>query len=181
MRHEIPAGKNLPNDFNVIIEIPAHSGPTKYEMDKDYGMLVIDRFMATSMGYPCNYGYVPSTLADDGDPVDALVLTPFEVVPGCLIRCRPIALLNMMDEKGQDSKVLALPIEKVCIQYKHIQTINDLPEITLDGIVHFFESYKALEPNKWVKLKGWEGKESAIREIENGVKAYKEKCTEKCC
>jgi inorganic pyrophosphatase len=169
---QVSAGKNIPNEFNVIIEIPANSGPTKYEMDKESGLLTIDRFMPTSMAYPCNYGFVPSTLSDDGDPVDVLVMTPFEVIPGCLIRCRALGLLNMTDESGEDSKVLAVPIEKICMQYHHFQTLQDVPPIVLDGIVHFFETYKSLEPGKWVKLKGWSDKEAANQEVEKGARQY---------
>lgn len=169
----IPAGQNIPQDFNVIIEIPANGSSVKYEVDKETGLLTVDRFMPTAMHYPCNYGFVPSTLAPDGDPADVLVMTPFEVQAGCLIRARAIGVLKMTDEAGEDSKILAVPVEKICMQYRHIQSLDDIEPIILDGIKHFFEHYKQLEPNKWVKVNGWEDKASAEREIVDSVKRYK--------
>ncbi len=164
---KISAGKQIPDDINVIIEIPAHASPVKYELDKDSGLLTVDRFMPTAMHYPCNYGYVPSTLADDGDPVDVLVMTPFSVQPGSLIRVRALGMLNMTDESGEDSKILAVPIEKVCVQFAKLKSLEDVSSVLLDSIVHFFEHYKDLEPNKWVKVKGWEDIEAAKKEIED--------------
>jgi len=169
---QIPAGKDIPNDINVIIEIPANGSQVKYEVDKDSGLLIVDRFMPTAMHYPCNYGFVPSTLADDGDPVDVLVMTPFEVQAGSMVRVRAIGMLNMTDEAGEDSKVLAVPIEKVCMQYAHIQSLEDVSQVVRDSIVHFFENYKALEPNKWVKVGDWVGKKEAGQEIQDGIARY---------
>ena len=169
---QISPGKNIPNDINVIIEIPANGSQVKYEVDKDSGLLIVDRFMPTAMHYPCNYGFVPSTLAGDGDPVDVLVMTPFEIQAGCLIRVRAIGMLNMTDEAGRDCKVLAVPIEKVCMQYAHIQSLEDIPQVLRDSIVHFFENYKALEPKKWVKVEGWVGKKEAEQEIQLGAERF---------
>ena len=168
------AGKNIPENFNVIIEIPANSTPVKYEVDKETGLLSVDRFMPTAMHYPCNYGYVPSTLAEDGDPVDVLVMTPFAIQPGVLIVCRALGLLKMEDEAGMDSKILAVPIEKVCVQYSHIKSLDDISEIFKSSIKHFFEHYKELESGKWVKVNGWEDKQAAHAELEEGVKRYGE-------
>ena len=175
---EMSPGKDIPNDFNVIIEIPANGSSIKYELDKKSGMLAVDRFMPTSMYYPCNYGFIPSTLADDGDPADVLVVTPFPVQPGCLIRCRAIGLLKMTDEAGEDSKILALPIEKVCSQFAYMKTIQDLPPMLLETITHFFEYYKALEPGKWVKVTGWEGQEAATQEILSSIERHKKTSSE---
>lgn len=178
----IPPAKDVPNDINVIIEIPANNSQVKYEVDKDSGLLVVDRFMPTSMHYPCDYGFMPSTLAEDGDPVDVLVMTPFQIQAGCMIRCRVLGMLKMTDESGRDSKIMAVPIEKVCKQLAHIQSLEDIPQITRDSIVHFFESYKALEPGKWVKLEGWAGKKEAEEEIKKAVEAYKKTSkTSECC
>lgn len=172
MSIHISAGKDLPNDFHVIIEIPAESGSVKYEVDKASGLLMVDRFMPVAMYYPCNYGFVPETLAEDGDPLDVLVMTPYPVQPGALLRARPIGLLVMTDEAGKDSKILALPITKACAQFANITSLEDIPEIFLRKIVHFFESYKALEPNKWVKVEGWKGIDEAKQELLAGVKRY---------
>ncbi len=169
----IPAGKSLPNDFNAIIEIPAQGGSIKYEVDKDSGLLMVDRFMPVAMYYPCNYGFVPSTLADDGDPVDVLVMTPHPVQAGALMRVRPIGILLMTDEAGKDSKVVAVPVDKACAEYASIKSLDDVSPLVLDRIVHFFEQYKALEPNKWVKIDGWGDKEAAEKEILAGVEAFK--------
>jgi inorganic pyrophosphatase len=168
----ISAG-NLPHDFNVIIEISAEAGSVKYEVDKDSGLLMVDRFMPVAMYYPCNYGFVPSTLAEDGDPVDVLVMTPYPIQAGALLRARPIGLLRMTDESGKDSKILALPIAKACAQLAHIETLADVPTIMLDKIKHFFEHYKALEPGKWVKVDGWEDRHAAEAELQAGVARYR--------
>jgi inorganic pyrophosphatase len=168
----VPPGRDLPNDFNVIIEIPAQADPIKYEVDKASGALFVDRFMMTSMHYPCNYGYIPQTLSDDGDPCDVLVITPYALVPGTVIRCRPIGVLNMKDEAGGDAKLLAVPVDKVLPLYKHWQKPEDLPQERLAQIKHFFEHYKDLEEGKWVKVMGWGGVDDARTEIMNGVKAY---------
>lgn len=169
----VPAGKKLPEQFNVVIEISAHSDPIKYEVDKDSGAVFVDRFLGTAMTYPANYGYVPQTLAGDGDPVDVLVLTPFPLPPGVVVPARAIGILKMEDESGIDGKVLAVPTEKILPLYNHIQKLEDLNPIQLKRISHFFEHYKDLEPGKWVKVLGWEGIEAAHKEITDGVANYK--------
>ena len=169
----VDAGRDLANDVNVVIEIPMHADPIKYEVDKATGALFVDRFVSTAMHYPCNYGYVPQTLSDDGDPVDVLVITPFALMPGVVVRVRPIGILKMTDEAGGDTKLLAVPIDKLTPLYRHIETSRDLPELTLSQITHFFQHYKDLEPGKWVKLEGWGTPEEARAEIRDGVKAYK--------
>ena len=169
----VDAGRDLANDFNVIIEIPMHADPIKYEVDKQTGALFVDRFVSTSMHYPCNYGYIPRTLSDDGDPVDVLVITPFALMPGVVVRCRPIGLLKMTDEAGGDTKLLAVPIDRLTPLYRQVETPRDLAEQTLAQITHFFAHYKDLEPGKWVKVEGWGGPEEARREIVDGVKRYK--------
>ena len=168
----IGVGHDVPNDLNIVIEIPANADPVKYEIDKDSGLLFVDRFLGTAMHYPCNYGYIPDTLCEDGDPLDALVVTPFPLVNGCVIRCRPLGLLNMSDEKGGDAKLIAVPIKKQCPTYDKVETCDDLPKILLDQIAHFFEHYKDLEPGKWVKLEGWGSIEDAKREIQESVARY---------
>ena len=151
----VNAGRDLANDFNVIVEIPMNANPIKYEVDKATGALFVDRFVSTAMHYPCNYGYIPDTLSDDGDPVDVLVITPFALLPGVVVRCRPIGILNMTDEAGGDTKLLAVPIDKLTPIYRSIETVRDLPEVTIAQITHFFAHYKDLEPGKWVKMNGW--------------------------
>ncbi|KQN78728.1 MULTISPECIES: inorganic diphosphatase [Duganella] len=170
--NKVPSGRDVPNDFNVIIEIPMNADPIKYEVDKDSGAIFVDRFMGTAMHYPCNYGYVPNTLSDDGDPVDVLVITPFPLIPGVVVRCRPIGVLKMTDESGEDAKVLAVPVDKVLSIYSHWQKPEDLNELRLRQIQHFFEHYKDLEKGKWVKIDGWYGVEDAKQEILNGVASY---------
>lgn len=170
----LSSGRNIPDDFNVIIEISANSTPIKYEVDKEIGLLVVDRFMPTAMHYPCNYGFVPNTLSLDGDPVDVLVMTPFSVQAGSMIRCRALGVLQMTDESGEDYKILALPIEKICAQYVHMKTLSDVNELTLRSIAHFFENYKKLESNKWVKIGEWLGKEAAAKEIQDSVERYEQ-------
>ncbi|MGV7209933.1 inorganic diphosphatase [Oxalobacteraceae bacterium A2-2] len=170
--NKVPSGRDVPNDFNVIIEIPMNADPIKYEVDKDSGAIFVDRFMGTAMHYPCNYGYVPNTLSDDGDPVDVLVITPFPLIPGVVVRCRPIGVLKMTDESGEDAKVLAVPVDKVLSIYSHWQKPEDLNELRLRQIQHFFEHYKDLEKGKWVKIDGWYGVEDAKKEILNGVEQY---------
>jgi inorganic pyrophosphatase len=168
----VTAGRDLANDFNVIIEIPMNADPIKYEIDKATGALFVDRFVSTAMHYPCNYGYIPNTLSGDGDPVDVLVLTPYALMPGVVVRCRPIGLLKMSDEAGEDTKLLAVPIDKLTPLYRHIQSTRDLPEQTITQITHFFAHYKDLEPGKWVKVEGWGSPEEAKKEITDGVKRY---------
>ncbi|NMG74858.1 inorganic diphosphatase [Aromatoleum diolicum] len=167
---QVKAGKDVPNDINVIIEIPAQADPIKFEVDKDSGAVFVDRFMGTSMRYPINYGYVPHTIAGDGDPVDVLVVTPFPLLPGVVIRCRPVGVLKMEDEAGQDAKVVAVPVSKLTPLYDKVQTTDDLPELLMKQTVHFFEHYKDLEPGKWVKVLGWGSVEDAKNEILNGLK-----------
>ncbi|GAA3967070.1 inorganic diphosphatase [Allohahella marinimesophila] len=169
----IPAGKDLPDDFNCIIEIPANANPIKYEVDKDAGMVVVDRFMATPMFYPANYGFIPNTLADDGDPLDVLVVAPYPIQPGAMIRCRPVGILNMEDEAGGDAKVLAVPHAKVSALYNDVHEPADLPQLLIKQIEHFFENYKSLEPGKWVKVSGWAGSAEAREAITQSAAAYK--------
>lgn len=167
--NEISPGRDLPNEVNVIIEIPACSQPVKYEVDKDSGALWVDRFMATAMFYPVNYGYVPNTLSEDGDPVDVLVITPVPLMSGSVIRCRPVGMLKMTDESGVDAKVLAVPIDKLSPRYKDVKTHADVSPHLLDAISHFFEHYKDLEEGKWVKVDGWVGPDEAKEEILKSV------------
>lgn len=172
--NNVPSGKSLPDDFNVIIEIPMHGEPVKYEVDKDSGAIFVDRFMNTAMHYPCNYGYIPHTLCGDGDPADVLVITPIPLLTGVVVRCRPLGVLKMTDEGGQDAKLLAVPVDKLCTLYRNIKDYKDLPELTIKQIQHFFEHYKDLEPNKWVKVDGWFGVDEARKEIMDSVKSYQE-------
>ena len=170
--NQIPAGKDLPNDVYVAIEIPANSSPIKYEIDKDFDALMVDRFMATPMFYPANYGYIPNTLADDGDAVDVLVVTPYPVVPGSVIRARPVGVLEMTDEAGSDAKVVAVPHSKLSALYDDINEVIDLPALLLEQIRHFFENYKDLEKGKWVKVDGWADAARAKEIIVEAAKAY---------
>ena len=169
----VSAGKDVPNDINVIIEISAQGDPIKFEVDKESGAVFVDRFMGTSMRYPINYGYVPHTVAGDGDPVDVLVVTPFPLAPGVVIRCRPVGVLKMEDDGGVDAKVVAVPVSKLTPLYDKVQTTDDLPELLMKQTVHFFEHYKDLEPGKWVKIRGWGTVEDAKQEIVNGLAAAK--------
>ena len=169
----VTPGSKVPDAFNVIIEIPMNADPIKYEVDKETGAIFVDRFMSTAMHYPTNYGYVPKTLSGDGDPVDVLVITPVPLIPGVVVRCRPIGVLKMTDESGGDAKVLAVPVDKVLPIYTHWQKPEDLNDLRLQQIQHFFEHYKDLEPGKWVKVDGWYGPDEARAEILGGVEAYK--------
>jgi inorganic pyrophosphatase len=169
MFNKVSPGNNAPDSINVIIEIPAHSDPVKYEVDKDTGTLMVDRFMSTSMHYPCNYGYIPQTLSEDGDPVDVMVIAPFPLLSGCVIPCRVVGMLEMEDEKGPDHKLLAVPDSGLSQMYEHVQEAQDLPESLLNGIAHFFEHYKDLESNKWVKVAGWQDAKNAKQEIINSI------------
>jgi inorganic pyrophosphatase len=169
----VPTGRDVPNDINVIIEIPAHGEPIKYELDKDTGAMFVDRFMSTAMHYPCNYGYVPHTLSEDGDPVDVLVVTPIPLITGVVVRCRPVGMLRMTDEAGVDAKVIAVPVDKLCSLYCHVQRPEDLPPLLLNQIAHFFEHYKDLEPGKWVKVEGWVDVDAARAEILDGIARYR--------
>jgi inorganic pyrophosphatase len=168
----ITAGKNVPHEFNVIIEIPMNGDPVKYEVDKQSGALFVDRFMMTAMHYPANYGYVPHTVADDDDPVDVLVHTPFPLLPGVVVRCRAVGVLRMDDESGGDAKLLAVPADDICPFFEHWKSIADVPEMRLRQIQHFFEHYKDLEAGKWVKIIGWAGVDVAHAEILNGIKRF---------
>ncbi len=169
---KVSPGKNAPQAFNVIIEIPMNADPVKYEVDKETGAIFVDRFMSTSMHYPTNYGYVPQTISGDGDPVDVLVITPVPLIPGVVVTCRAIGILKMEDEAGQDGKILAVPTDKILSIYTQWQKPEDLNPMRLKTIAHFFEHYKDLEPNKWVKILGWEGPESAHQEILEGMANY---------
>lgn len=172
--NKVPAGSNLPDEINVIIEIPAHADPVKYEVDKESGAIFVDRFMSTCMHYPTNYGYVPHTLSEDGDPVDVLVPTPFPLLAGSVIRCRPIGVLNMTDESGEDAKILAVPVDKLSTIYRGINEATEMSPLLLQQISHFFEHYKDLEPNKWVKIGGWFDAAAAKEEVINSVKRYQD-------
>ena len=168
----VPSGMDLPNDFNVVIEIQMHADPVKYEVDKESGALFVDRFMSTAMHYPCNYGYIPHTIAGDGDPVDVLVISQFALPPGVVVRCRPVGMLKMNDEAGDDAKLLAVPVDKLTPMYRSVESPRDLPQIMLDQIAHFFAHYKDLEPGKFVNVQGWVGSEDAKKEILAGVERY---------
>ncbi len=170
--HNVTPGVNAPEQFNVIIEIPMNSNPIKYEVDKESGAMFVDRFMSTAMHYPCNYGYIPQTLADDGDPVDVLVITPFPLAASVVVKCRPLGVLMMDDEAGGDAKLLAVPIDKILSIYSHWKKPEDLNPLRLKTIQHFFEHYKDLEEGKWVSIKGWQGPDLAIAEVRNGIAAY---------
>ncbi|WP_237153291.1 inorganic diphosphatase [Oryzibacter oryziterrae] len=167
----VPIGKNPPHDINVIIEVPLGGEPIKYEMDKEAGAMYVDRFLYTSMRYPGNYGFVPHTLSDDGDPIDVVVINTRAIIPGAIMNCRPIGVLKMQDESGHDEKIIAVPSSKLTKRYEKIKGTADLPEITLQQIEHFFEHYKDLEPGKWVKVIGWGDAEEAgsliLQAIEN--------------
>ncbi len=165
---------NPPYGINVIIEIPAHSEPVKYEMDKKTGAMFVDRFMSTAMHYPCNYGYVPHTLSSDGDPVDVILVTPYPLIPGSVIKCRPVGLLKMTDESGDDAKVLALPGDKLYKGYRHVESFRDLPQYLLEQIAHFFEHYKDLDEGKWVRVLGWGDREEAWAEIMASIQMFED-------
>ena len=168
----VSSGRDVPNEINVIIEIPAHSDPVKYELDKETGAMFVDRFMSTAMHYPSNYGYIPHTLSKDGDPADVLVITPVPLISGSVIRCRPVGVLKMIDEAGDDAKILALPIDKISKSYRHLTNYRDLPQDQLDTIAHFFEHYKDLDEGKWVRVGGWGGIDEAKKEIMDSVKMF---------
>ncbi|WP_035886743.1 inorganic diphosphatase [Legionella norrlandica] len=172
---EIPSGRDVPNEINVIIEIPMHGEPVKYEVDKQTGALFVDRFMTTAMFYPTNYGYIPNTLSEDGDPVDVLVITPVPLISGAVIPCRPVGMLKMVDESGVDAKILAVPTSKLSKMYQSVQIYQDIPQHLLLSIEHFFKHYKDLEEGKWVKIEGWAGPDQAREEIISSVARYKNK------
>ena len=165
----ITIGNNPPEDVNVIIEVPLGGQPIKYEMDKEAGTLVVDRFLYTPMSYPGNYGFVPHTLSEDGDPIDVLVVNTRELVPGCVINVRPVGVLIMEDNAGQDEKVIAVPSTQLTRRYDHVLEHTDLPDITMQQVEHFFEHYKDLETGKWAKVKGWGEPEEAMDLIRQGI------------
>ena len=169
----IKIGNNPPEDVNVIIEVPIGGEPIKYEMDKAAGTLVVDRFLHTPMRYPGNYGFVPHTLSEDGDPLDVLVANTRPIVPGAVINVRPVGVLKMQDEAGGDEKVIAVPVPKLTKRYEHVANYTDMPEITLQQIRHFFEHYKDLEPGKWVKVLGWGDAAEAKKMIAEAIERAK--------
>lgn len=168
---KISVGVNPPFDVNVIVEVPLGGEPIKYEVDKDSGALIVDRFLYTAMRYPCNYGFLPHTLSNDGDPTDVMVVGNRALMPGCVIRVRPVGVLMMEDEAGIDEKIVAVPHNKLSQYYDKVEDHTDLPSILLDRISHFFEHYKDLEPDKWVKILGWENREKAGKLILEGIEA----------
>ena len=168
-------GRDVPNDINVVIEIPMNGEPIKYEVDKATGAIFVDRFMSTAMHYPCNYGYIPKTLSGDGDPADVLVLSPVPLMPGVVVRCRPIGMLKMQDEAGGDEKVIAVPVPRLTRRYESVHSYKDLPEITLQQIEHFFAHYKDLEPGKWVKILRWGDAAEAQKMVREGIERAKGK------
>lgn len=166
---KILTGKDVPNQINVVIEVPMNSNPVKYEIDKDSGALLVDRFLSTPMYYPCNYGFVPGTLSEDGDPADVLVVSDYQLLPGSVIAVKPIGVLVMEDEKGMDEKIIAVPTKKLNSIYEDINSYKELPGSLLNKISHFFERYKDLEKGKWVKVKGFEDAEQAKKIIKEAV------------
>jgi inorganic pyrophosphatase len=171
----IAIGKNPPEDVNVIVEVAIGGEPIKYEMDKEAGTLVVDRFLYTPMRYPGNYGFVPHTLSDDGDPIDVLVANTRPIIPGAVINVRPVGVLKMMDESGGDEKIIAVPSPKLTQRYTNVHNYTDLPAITLEQIQHFFEHYKDLEPGKWVKVEGWGDAAEAKALIINAIERARRK------
>jgi len=170
--NEIPCGINPPEDVNVIIEVPIGGEPIKYEIDKKSGALMVDRFLYTPMRYPGNYGFVPHTLSEDGDPIDVLVCNPRPIVPGAVMNCRPVGVLVMEDDGGQDEKIIAVPAESISRRYVTVRESADLPEITRYQIQHFFEHYKDLEPEKWVRIDGWGDSSAAKLMIEKAIERH---------
>jgi inorganic pyrophosphatase len=169
----VKIGPNPPDEVNVVIEVPIGGEPIKYELDKAAGTLVVDRFLYTAMRYPGNYGFIPHTLSDDGDPCDVLVANTRAIVPGAIMACRPVGVLMMEDESGGDEKIIAVPIHKLTKRYDRVQSYQDLPEITLKQIEHFFEHYKDLEPGKWVKIARWGDAEEAKTLIVEAIERAK--------
>lgn len=167
---KIKIGKNPPSEVNVVIEVPMNADPIKYEFDKESGAIVVDRIIGTPMYYPCNYGFIPNTLSDDGDPCDVLVINQYSLIPGSVIAVRPIGVLLMEDESGMDEKIVAVPAVKINPFYKNVNELKDLPESLLNQIKHFFEHYKDLEAGKWVKLKDFADKKKAEELILESIK-----------
>jgi inorganic pyrophosphatase len=169
---KVTPGDDLPNEINVIVEIPMNSPAIKYEVDKATGAIFVDRMLKTAMHYPCNYGYIPHTLSGDGDPADVLVVMPMPLVPGCVVKCRPVGLLKMHDEAGEDGKLIAVPVTDITGIYRDVHSVEDLPDMLLNTISHFFDHYKDLEQGKWVKIEGWHGVAAAHEEITSAVERY---------
>ena len=169
----VSIGKNPPDDVNVIIEVPIGGEPIKYEMDKEAGALVVDRFLYTAMRYPGNYGFIPHTLSDDGDPCDVVIANTRAIVPGAIMNCRPVGALLMEDESGGDEKIIAVPSTKLTRRYENVKNYTDLPQITIEQIEHFFTHYKDLEPGKWVKILRWVGADEARKLIQQGIERAK--------
>ncbi|MCB1969918.1 MAG: inorganic diphosphatase [Geminicoccaceae bacterium] len=169
---KLPIGKNPPEEINVVIEVPLRSDPIKYEFDKDSGFIFVDRYLYTTMFYPCNYGFVPHTLAEDGDPIDVMVIGRMPVQAGAVMQVNPIGVLKMQDEAGMDEKILAKPIDRITQINRKVRSFKDVPEIDLQRIAHFFEHYKDLEPNKWVKVLGWGDTDEARSLIVEGIERY---------
>ena len=170
---KVPIGRKPPHEINVIIEIPMGGNPVKYEFDKESGAMYVDRFLHTAMYYPCNYGFVPHTLSDDGDPIDAAVLSQFPVQSGVVIPSRPVGVLIMEDESGIDEKLLCVPLDDLHPYYGNIQSFKDVRPVLLDQLQHFFEHYKDLEPDKWAKIKGWEDEVVAQQLIHEAIERAK--------
>ena len=168
----VTPGRNVPDEINVIIEIPAHSDPVKYEVDKETGAMFVDRFMGTAMHYPANYGYIPHSLSEDGDPLDVLVITPVPLISGSVIRCRPVSLLKMVDDGGPDPKIVAVPLDELSILYRDVHCAADLPQPLVQQIEHFYQHYKDLEANKWVRIEGWEDCDTAREEILASIERF---------
>ena len=168
----IAIGKGVPNEVNVLIENSANELPVKYELDKESGCLFVDRFIATPMHYPCNYGFIPNTLSEDNDPIDVLVPTEYPIIPGAVIPCKPIGVLIMEDEKGMDEKIIAVPTVKMNSEYSNINEISELPDILINKIKHFFEHYKDLEKGKWVKVADFKGSDIAKQKILEAANRY---------
>ncbi|MBO6813880.1 MAG: inorganic diphosphatase [Rhizobiaceae bacterium] len=167
----IKIGDNPPEDINVIVEVPYGGEPVKYEMDKEAGTMVVDRILYTSMRYPGNYGFVPHTISDDGDPIDVLIANKRQILPGSVMNCRPVGILHMTDEAGGDEKIIAVPSPHISAMYKDVHTMDDLPKLLVDQIAHFFERYKDLEGGKWVKIEGFGGAEEAREAISKAIRA----------
>jgi len=172
--HLVPIGDKAPDIVNVIIEIPMGGEPIKYEVDKESGALFVDRILGTAMHYPCNYGYIPHTLADDGDPADVLVFMNRPLLPGSVVACRPLGMLQMTDESGEDAKIIAVPHSKITKYYDGVEAVDELPQIKVQRIAHFFEHYKDLEEGKWVKIGGWADANAAKKEIIKSIENYKD-------
>ncbi len=166
---KISTGKNPPDDINVLVEVPLGGHPIKYEIDKDSGAMMVDRYLYTEMRYPCNYGFVPHTLSLDGDPIDVMVVGNRPLVPGCVVRVRPVGVLMMIDDSGHDEKILAVPHTALTSYYDKIATYHDMPSFLIDKITHFFEHYKDLEKGKWTNIEGWQGVEKARELISEAV------------